>query len=471
MDQLRIEGGRRLNGTVTVHGAKNSALPLLAATLLTKTECVLHNCPKLSDVDVAMRILRHLGCEVKREGDAVRVDAATVCRGDIPESLMREMRSSIVFLGAILARTGTATLSFPGGCELGPRPIDLHLGALRRMGAVIEEEFGQLRCRTPKGLHGAAVTLPFPSVGATENVLIAAATARGTTVLRNAAREPEICDLCAFLNRCGAKIHGAGEGTITVEGVSALHGCDHRVIPDRIEAATYMAAAAATGGTLILQNIESEHIMPIIPAFEEAGCRPRLWGEALLLSAPPRLRRVRTVRTMPYPGFPTDAAAPLLAMCCVAEGTSVFVETIFESRYKYAGELRRMGACIKVEDRVAVAEGRPTLFGTGVACTDLRGGAALVVAALAAQGTTVISELHHLDRGYENLASSIAAIGGNIKRTEAEHGAADKNKSEKEAAHQPLLHDVVVARDDRAADRGQSGGRCGVEERPRKERR
>jgi len=469
MDRLRIEGGRRLNGTVTVHGAKNSALPLLAATLLTKTECVLHNCPQLSDVDVAMRILRHLGCEVTRQGDAVAVKAATVCRGDIPETLMREMRSSIVFLGAILARVGAATLTFPGGCELGPRPIDLHLAALRRMGAVIEEEFGQLRCRTPNGLHGAAVTLPFPSVGATENVLIAAATARGTTVLRNAAREPEICDLCAFLNRCGAKICGAGEGTVTVEGVPTLHGCEHRVIPDRIEAATYMAAAAATGGTLILQNIEPEHLMPVLPAFEEAGCRPRLWGDALLLAAPPRLRRVRTVRTMPYPGFPTDAAAPLLAMCCVAEGTSVFVETIFESRYKYAGELRRMGACLKVEDRVAVAEGRPTLFGAGVSCTDLRGGAALVVAALAALGVSVIDELHHLDRGYEDLAASLTACGGNVKRTEAEHGAADSNQSEKEAACQPLSNDVDPARHDRAVDRGQSVGRCGHEERTRSE--
>lgn len=465
MKRLRIEGGRRLNGTVTVHGAKNSALPLLAATLLTQKECTLHNCPRLSDVDVAMRILRHLGCDVKRDGDTVCVCAKTVCRGDIPESLMREMRSSIVFLGAILSRCGEASLSFPGGCELGPRPIDLHLSSLQRMGAVIREEFGVLHCRAPKGLCGAAVTLPFPSVGATENVLIAASTARGTTVLRNAAREPEICDLCAFLNRCGARIHGAGESTVTVEGVESLDGCDHRVIPDRIEAATYMAAAAATGGTLILQNIETEHVMPIIPAFEEAGCRPRLWGDSLLLSAPPRLRRVRAVRTMPYPGFPTDAAAPLLAMCCVAEGTSVFVETIFESRYKYVGELRRMGASIKVEDRVAVVEGRPTLFGTGVSCTDLRGGAALVVAALAAQGVTVIGELQHLDRGYEKMESTLAAIGGNVKRTEAEHVTADEDQSEKEAACQPIHHDVDSASHDRVFDRGESRGGCGAERR------
>ncbi len=463
MQRLEIEGGRRLGGAVTIHGAKNSALPLLAATLLTKEECVLHNCPRLSDVDVAMRILRHLGCETAREGSTVRVHANAVNRGDIPECLMREMRSSIVFLGAILARGGEAALSFPGGCELGPRPIDLHLSSLARMGVEIQEKFGVLHCRVPHGLHGASVTLPFPSVGATENVLIAAVTARGTTVLRNAAREPEILDLCAFLTRCGARIRGAGESTVTVEGVPQLTGCAHRVIPDRIEAATYMAAAAATGGTLVLQNIETEHLMPVLPVFEEAGCRLTLWGDALLVSAPPRLHRVRAVRTMPYPGFPTDAAAPLLAMCCVAEGTGVFVETIFESRYKYAGELRRMGAHIKVEDRVAVVEGQPTLFGTGVACTDLRGGAALVVAALAAQGETLIEELHHLDRGYEELEAMLTSLGGKVKRTEGHHGAADQNQSEEKKACQPLSHVVHPFGDDSGADRCQCVGRCCAE--------
>ncbi len=463
MERLRIEGGRRLEGIVTVHGAKNSALPLLAATLLCKGECELHNCPRLSDVDVAMRILEHLGCRTERSGDAVTVQAGAVSRNDIPEGLMREMRSSIVFLGAILARCGEAALSFPGGCELGPRPIDLHLSSLRRMGAVIREEFGVLHCRVPKELHGAAITLPFPSVGATENVLIAAVTAKGTTVLRNAAREPEISDLCAFLTRCGARIYGAGESTVTVEGVPCLHGCSHRVIPDRIEAATYMAATAATGGTVVLQNVETEHLMPVLPVFEEAGCRLTLWGDALLVSSPPRLHRVRTVRTMPYPGFPTDAAAPLLAMCCVAEGTGVFVETIFESRYKYAGELCRMGACIKVEDRVAVVEGRPTLFGTGVSCTDLRGGAALVVAALAAQGVTVIGELHHLDRGYEDVVKTLTAIGGTVKRTEAEHGTTDPNQSEKETACQPIHDGVHSFRHGRGVDPGERAGGCGTE--------
>ena len=443
MERLVVQGGRRLGGTVTVHGAKNSALPLLAATLLIGEECELENCPRLSDVEVATRILRHLGCAVTMQENTVTVRADGFCRGDIPEELMREMRSSIVFLGAILARCGRAEMSFPGGCELGPRPIDLHLAALSRMGAIIEEEFGFLRCRTEGRLHGASITLPIPSVGATENVLIAAATARGSTVLRNAAREPEIVDLCAFLNACGARISGAGESTVTVEGVERLSGCRHRVIPDRIEAATYMAAAAVTGGMLVLKNIETEHLMPVLPAFEEAGCRITSWGGELLVSAPPRLRRIRAVRTMPYPGFPTDAAAPLLSMCCKAEGTSLFVETIFENRYKYAGELARMGASVKVEGRVAVVEGVPTLFGTGVNCTDLRGGAALVVAALAAEGVTVIGEIHHIDRGYENLEGVLTEAGASVERRDEErgisHGTTEQEKDEKKTA----AHDAV----------------------------
>lgn len=415
-ERLIVTGGHRLGGALTIHGAKNSALPLLSATLLTDGVCELHNCPRLSDVRVAANILRHLGCDVTEQDDVVTVNPVGVCRSDVPDDLMREMRSSIVFLGAILAKCGEAVLTFPGGCELGPRPIDLHLSALERMGAEIEEQHGTLRCRVPHRLHGAAITLPIPSVGATENILLAAATADGTTVLRNAAREPEIVDLCAFLNTCGARIHGAGEGTLTVEGVKHLHGGCHRVIPDRIEAATYMAAAAATGGTLVLKHIEPEHLAPILPLFEEAGCRVTPWGTELLISAPTRLRRLRGVRTMPYPGFPTDAAAPLLAMCCVAEGTSVFVETIFESRFKYAGELARMGATVNVEGRVAVVEGKRQLFGAGVTCTDLRGGAALLVAALAAEGDSAIGALHHLDRGYEAPEAALSSIGAAVRR-------------------------------------------------------
>ena len=416
MTKLCIEGGHRLSGSVDIHGAKNSALPLLAATVLVDGVCRIDNCPQLSDVAAAVAILEHLGCVVTREDHTVTVDATGVCCGDIPDKLMREMRSSIVFLGAVAARNGTANLSFPGGCELGPRPIDLHLAALRRLGLHIDEAGGQLRCRRNGRFTGCDITLAFPSVGATENILLAAVTARGTTTLYNAAREPEIADLCAFLTACGARIRGDGEGTLIIEGVEALHGCEHRVIPDRIETVTYLAAAAVTGGSLLLKHVYPAHIGAVIPMVEEMGCHLTVWEDELLVNAPPRLRRVKTVRTLPYPGFPTDAQALLMAMACVADGTSVFIETIFDSRYKHVGELMRLGARIKTEGRVAVVEGVSPLSAASVDCTDLRGGAALVLAALAAEGETVIGELHHLERGYEQIDTALASVGAVIKR-------------------------------------------------------
>ncbi len=414
MAKLMIEGGRRLNGAIHIHGAKNSALPLLAATLLVSGTCDIENCPALSDVRAALAILQHLGCRVEMRESTVTVDAGAPNNYDIPDTLMREMRSSIVFLGAIAARMGRAELSFPGGCELGPRPIDLHLAALRQMGLRIDEEGGRLRCRVQGRLRGCPITLSFPSVGATENIVLAAVTAEGTTTVYNAAREPEIRDLCDFLNACGARIRGAGDGTLVIEGVERLHGCRHRVIPDRIETATYMGAAAVTGGSLLLRGVCPLHLQAINPLFEEMGCRLSAWDDELLVSAPTRLRRVKTVRTLPYPGFPTDAQALLLAMACVAKGTSVFIETIFESRYKHVGELMRLGARVKVEGRVAVVEGVPQLSGAPVQCTDLRGGAALVLAGLAAQGTTQLSELHHIERGYEGMIEGLTAAGASL---------------------------------------------------------
>ncbi len=421
MDRIIVTGGRRLSGEIAIHGAKNSALPLLAATLLAPDESAIHNCPHLSDVDASMAILRCLGCRVQRSGDAVTVDARQVCGSEIPDALMREMRSSIVFLGAIIARRGEAVMSYPGGCELGPRPIDLHLSSLRRLGVTVEECHGRICCRAPKGLHGAEITLAFPSVGATENVLLAACTAQGTTVLRNAAREPEIGDLCAYLTACGARIRQAADGVLLIEGVAQLHGCAHCVMPDRIEAATYMAAAAVTGGELLLRQCCAVHMAPVMPILEECGCRltvqPDTDGlQCVSVTAPPRLRSLGRVRTMPYPGFPTDAAAPLLAAACVADGTSVFVESIFENRYKYVDELARMGARIRVDGRVAVVEGVSALQGAAVACTDLRGGAALVIAALVATGETYISALRHIDRGYEDMVADLAAVGARIVR-------------------------------------------------------
>ena len=416
MVKLRIHGPNRLSGEVSVHGAKNSALPLMAASLLCRGECVLHNCPHLSDVDVSARILRHLGCTVHWQGGSLVIDPSAVSQCDIPDGLMREMRSSIVFLGAILARTGRAVLSFPGGCELGPRPIDLHLRALRRMGAKIAEDYGCLSCSVQGPLRGAAIGLSFPSVGATENILLAAATAEGTTVITNAAREPEICDLAAFLNHCGARVSGAGGSTIVVEGVKKLSGCEHRVIPDRIAAATFMSAAAATGGCIRLNHVLPAHLEPVLPAFEELGCSMEWDDTSLRITAPGRLGRIKSVRTMPYPGFPTDAQPPLMAAACLGSGPSIFVETIFESRYKHVGELLRLGANIKVEGRVAVVEGVPRLSGAPVEAADLRGGAALVVAGLAARGLTEVTGLRHIDRGYENLERSLAQLGADICR-------------------------------------------------------
>ncbi len=416
MEKLLIKGGRPLRGEVAVHGAKNSALPLLAATLLAHGCCEIHNCPRLSDVRASLAILRHLGCAVTQQGDVVTVDASAPVRADIPDDLMREMRSSIVFLGAIIARCGQADLTYPGGCELGPRPIDLHLAALRRLGVTVEEAHGHIRCRAAKGLHGAEITLSFPSVGATENILLAACTARGTTVVHNGAKEPEIADLCQFLNACGGDIRQTADGTLIIHGVPALGGCCHRVIPDRIEAATYLAAAAITGGSLRLTKCSPAHVAAVTAPLEESGCRIGGEADSLWLTAPERLHCMGTVRTMPYPGFPTDGAAPLLAAACMARGTSVFIEGIFENRYKYVDELARMGARIRVDGRVAVVEGVPHLQGAEVTCTDLRGGAALVVAALAADGETAIAALQHLDRGYEGLEGCLQAVGADARR-------------------------------------------------------
>lgn len=416
VSKLVIEGQSRLQGELTIHGAKNSVLPILSAALLGRGESVIHNCPGLSDVDASVKILEYLGCRVTRTDSDLAVNTDGVYRSDIPDHLMREMRSSIVFLGAIASKMGRAKLSFPGGCELGPRPIDLHLKSLRRMGLQIDEDHGCLDCRCMGRLHGANIALSFPSVGATENIMISAVCALGTTVISNAAREPEICDLAHFLNTCGARITGAGEGTITIEGVPRLFGCDHTVIPDRIAATTFMTAAAATRGSLTLKDIIPADLGPVIPVFEEAGCDIRISDKELTLSAPERLHPVKTIRTMPYPGFPTDAQAPVMAMTSIADGTSVFVENIFENRYKHVGELMRLGANIKVEGRVAVVEGVTRLSGAPVEAADLRGAASLVVAGLAAEGITEIEGLRHLDRGYENMEQTLQSIGAVVKR-------------------------------------------------------
>ena len=414
MSKLIITGGKRLSGEIAIHGAKNSVLPILAATVLSHGISVIHNCPDLSDVNAAVKILRHLGCKCSLKDGTITVDSNTINCSQIPDELMREMRSSVMFLGAILGRCGRASISAPGGCELGPRPIDLHISSLAKIGAKVREKHGIIEFSVPKQLKGCEINLSFASVGATENIILAAVTAQGVTVIHNAAKEPEICDLADFLNGCGARVYGCGTDTVTIYGVDTLNGCEHTVIPDRIAAATYMAATAVTGGNVILKNVNPQHLQAVNAVFEEAGCDIRFTNNSLSLYAPQRLKRVPTVRTVVYPGFPTDAGPLVLAMLSKASGTSVVVENIFENRFKYVDELKRFGAKINVEGRVAVIEGVDTLSGAPCKCTDLRGGAALVIAALAAQGTSVIGEIHHIKRGYENISERLSALGAEI---------------------------------------------------------
>lgn len=413
MSAYLVEGGRPLNGSVRVHGAKNSVLPILAACLLAPGTCVVRNCPELSDVTASLDILRHLGCRAERQGDAVVVDASAPTGWDVPDSLMREMRSSVIFLGAVLGRMGRAELCAPGGCELGPRPIDLHLAAIRAMGGAVEEKGGTLHCTGP--LSGAEIVLSIPSVGTTENIMLAATAAQGTTTITNAAREPEIVDLQNFLRQLGADIRGAGSSVIVVRGGKPLHGGEHTVMGDRIVAATYLTAAASAGGQIEVSGVDYRNLSTVTAVLSEAGCTVRSGPDRVFLQGGP-LRGVRPVRTAPYPGFPTDAQAPLMAALAKSSGCTVFVENIFESRYRHVDELSRMGADIRVEGRVAVVYGVPRLHGARVQAADLRGGAALVVAALGAEGESRISGLQHIDRGYQDLSGDLARLGAAIRR-------------------------------------------------------
>lgn len=412
MSAYIIEGGHPLDGSVRIHGAKNSVLPILAACLLAPGECVIHNCPELSDVAASLDILRHLGCRAERQGDAVVVDASAPTGWDVPDALMREMRSSVIFLGAILGRMGRAELCAPGGCELGPRPIDLHLGAIRGLGGRITEDGGGLRAEG--ALRGADLVLSLPSVGATENAMLAAVCAAGTTTITNAAREPEIVDLQRFLNAMGARVSGAGSPMITIQGGAPLHPAEHTVMGDRIAAATYLCAVGAAGGELRLTGVDPADLAAVCCCLEEAGCRLHTDGEGLSIAASGRMRGIRTVRTAPYPGFPTDAQAILMAALAGGTGTTMIVENMFDSRYRHVDELARMGADIQLAGRVAVVTGS-RLHGAAVRSTDLRGGAALVVAALGAEGVSRVSGLSHIRRGYQGLDDSLSALGADIR--------------------------------------------------------
>lgn len=415
MGKIIVNGGIPLAGDVRIHGAKNAVLPILAATVMVGGVHIIHNCPDFSDVVITIEILKSLGAKVTRDGNTLTVDTSGALGNFIPEHLMRKLRSSVIFMGAVLARNNEAKISTPGGCELGPRPIDLHLKTLAQLGAEIKEEHGYLICKAEK-LTGKIIHLDFPSVGATENLLLAAAMADGETVISNAAREPEIDDLACFLNNMGADVQGAGTSTIKIVGKKELVPAQYTVMPDRIVAATYLCAAAATGGEVTVTHMCPEHISAVLSVLADCGCYLFSTEDTVLLKAPKRLLAPGSIKTMPYPGFPTDAQSLFLAMLCCADGTSIITETIFESRFKPVPELCRMGAKISVDGRVAVVCGTERLSGTEVNASDLRGGAALVIAALMADGTTVINTPEFIDRGYENFEASLAQLGADIIR-------------------------------------------------------
>lgn len=416
MSILRINGGRELNGVIRIQGAKNSVLPIMAASILAEGVSIIHNCPRLADVDVSIRILEHLGCEVHRDEESVYIDSSGLIRSDIPDALMREMRSSVVFLGAILARTGETRLSLPGGCELGPRPIDLHIAALRQLGANISETGGKITCVAGQ-LKGCRINLATPSVGATENLMLAACRSKGITVITNPAREPEIEDLQEYLKKLGINICGAGTSMITVEGTNIKKNVEHTIISDRIVAATYLSAVASAGGSICLEEANPRHIMTVIDVLRDTGCSIEIKSMEkgiITASRKGKLKAARPIITSPYPGFPTDAQPPVMAAILKAEGTTVFVENIFENRYRHVEELKRLGADIKTEGKTAIVCGVDHLSGAELRSTDLRGGAALAVAALGAEGISEISGLHHIERGYDRLEAALKCLGADV---------------------------------------------------------
>lgn len=410
-----VRGGKKLNGKLKVQGAKNAVLPIMAACILGGGTSRLVNCPQLSDINASVDILRHLGCYVSRYGNEIIVDSDNVCKSHIPHELMLKMRSSVMYMGAILARTGEVRLSRPGGCELGSRPIDLHLKALRALGAEIVEERGDVYCRA-KHLHGAHIHLDFPSVGATENAMLAACAAEGETVISNAAREPEIVDLQNFLRSKGGKISGAGSSIIRILGFKPREFSYHRIMSDRIAAATYLCAAASSGGDVLLDDANANHFYAVITSLRAMGCDIMCGSNYVRIKSSGKLKAGKPVVTKPYPGFPTDSQSLMMAACLKAEGTSVFVENIFENRFRHIPEMCRLGADIRTEGRVAMVSGVERLSGAPVNACDLRGGAALVLSGLISEGETRIYDVGHIDRGYDNFEKSLCSLGAMVKK-------------------------------------------------------
>lgn len=416
MERLIVKGGNRLIGTVKTSGAKNAVLPIIAASILGTSPSRLDEIPALEDVRTICAVLECLGIKVDAsEPHTLKIDSREITSCEAPYELVRSMRASFLVMGPLLARKGYARISQPGGCAIGTRPIDLHLKGFEALGVKIEQGHGYIEASAPEGMTGANIYLDFPSVGATENIMMAAAMANGTTVLENPAEEPEIVDLANYLNQMGARVRGAGTNVITIEGVSELHGVQHSVIPDRIEAGTYMIAAAMTGGDVIIENVLPEHQKPLIAKLREAGALVEEDIDRIHVVGSGKLKAV-DIKTLPYPGFPTDMQAQMMAMLSVAEGRSKITETVFENRFMHVVELNRMGANITTEGRSAVITGPAHLTGCTVRATDLRAGAAMILAGLVAEGATEICDIYHIDRGYEEIAAKLTMLGADIKR-------------------------------------------------------
>lgn len=418
MKEYVIEGGKRLTGTTYASGSKNASLPILAATILNEGTTKLYRVPKIRDTKITLEILELLGCKIKRNNDKIEINSKDMNQVEIPEEQMRQIRSTVILAGAILGRFKGAIFSYPGGCDIGARPIDLHMNAFRKMGVNVREEAGYIQCKCDQ-LKGANIHLEFPSVGATENIILAAVKAEGTTKITNAAMEPEIIDLVKILKQMGAKISGEGTNEIEIIGVDQLKDTSYHIMPDRIEAGTLLCFAAGTGGTIQLKEVEPLHMIPILEKLEDCGCMVKKEKHEIFLEAPRRLKAI-DIKTMPYPGFPTDMQSVFGGMLSVAKGTSVITENIFENRYRYCQELNRMGAKINISGKNAIIKGVRRLSGAKVEATDLRGGASLLMAGLIAKGTTRIKKIEYIARGYENLEEKLKGLGANIKIEEGE---------------------------------------------------